>query len=25
LRRHMDKPVAAHAVKALDKPPAGKA
>ena len=25
LRRHMDEPVAAHAVKALDKPPAGKA
>ncbi|MBX7539926.1 ABC transporter ATP-binding protein [Qipengyuania sphaerica] len=24
LRRHMDEPVAAHAVKALDKPPAGK-
>ncbi len=23
--RHMDEPVAAHAVKALDKPPAGKA
>ena len=25
LRKHMDEPVAAHAVKALDKPPAGKA